>query len=316
MKKIILVFTLLLFAGVSWGAESPTVVVSIKPIHSLVAGVMEGVGEPQLLIKTGSPHGYIQRPSEAQALAKADLVVWVGHRLESFLEKPLTTLGRSARQLELSELLESEMLPVREGGSWETHSHVHDGDEHEGHGHDGHEHHAHGHGELDQHIWLSPMLAQRIVAVVAAELSSVDPGNSKVYTVNAARLTERLQQLDAELKTRLAPVRDIPYLVFHAAYQYFEAAYDLNAIGSISVDPERKPGAKRLLELREKIKQLNARCVFSEPQFEPRLVATVIEGTGARAGELDPIGAELKPGAESYFQLLTKLADDLLEGLR
>ena len=112
------------------------------------------------------------------------------------------------------------------------------------------------------------------------------------------------------------PVKEIPYIVFHAAYQYFETAYGLNAVGSITIDPERRPGAKRMLEIRQKIKQLNARCVFSEPQFESRLVATVIEGTGAKTGILDPLGADLPAGPEAYFQLMTRLADNLYEGLK
>jgi zinc transport system substrate-binding protein len=292
----------------AWAAEpqGPRVVVSIKPLHSLVAGVMEGVGEPQLLIKGGgSPHGYALRPSEARLLADAQLVVWVGHGLESFLEKSLSTLGSKARQLELAEELESDLLPVREGGRWEAHA-----DDHELN-HDPDEH-----GEQDQHFWLDPLLAKQVVEKTAAVLAEIDPVRQQRYRENAARLKERLDSLHARLKTKLAPYRNVPYVVFHDAYRYFEAAYGLNAVGSISIDPERKPGARRIGEIREKLKELNARCVFSEPQFESRLVATVIEGTAARTGVLDPLGAELPAGPESYFLLLNALADNLVAGLR
>jgi zinc transport system substrate-binding protein len=288
----------------AWAAEpqGPKVVVSIKPLHSLVAGVMAGVGEPQLLIKGGgSPHGYSLRPSEARQLADAQLVVWVGHRLESFLEKPLSTLGTNARQLELAEALESDLLPSREGGGWDVHEKNHDHDEH---------------GEYDQHLWLDPLLAKQIVEKTAAALAEIDPVHQQQYQKNAAQLKARLDSLHAQLKTKLAPVKTVPYVVFHDAYQYFEGAYGLNAVGSITLDPERKPGARRIREIREKIKGLNARCVFSEPQFEPRLVATVIEGSGARTGVLDPIGAELPAGPETYFLLLNALTDNLVAGLR
>lgn len=306
MRTIIVFCLLLLAGGTGWGAE-PRVVVSIKPIHSLVAGVMQGVAEPQLLIAGGgSPHGYVLRPSEARALADADLVIWVGHNLESFLEKPLATLGRKASQLELMDRLEADLLPLRAGGDWEGHGHA--AEEERGH-------HGHQDLQLNPHLWLSPQLAKKVVEVVRAALIEVDPSNGELYRQNAGGLLERLEQLDARLRQKLAPVSAVPYLVFHDAYQYFEAAYGLNAVGSVTVDPERRPGIKRLLEMREKIKELNARCVFSEPQFEPKLVATIIEGTGARTGELDPLGAELAPGAEHYFQLLNALADDLLRGL-
>ena len=283
--------------------QSPKVVVSIKPIHSLVAAVMQGVAEPQLLIKGGgSPHGYVLRPSEARSLANADLVVWVGQELESFLEKSLSTLGQNARQLKLAEELESHLLPLREGGSWEA----------DVQGHDDHKEH----GEQDQHLWLDPQLAHQIVTKTTAALAEIDPIHRERYEKNAAQLKERLDSLHAQLKEKLAPVKDVPYVVFHDGYQYFEAAYGLNAVGSISIDPERKPGARRIREIRQKIKELHVRCVFSEPQFEPRLVTTVIEGTGAATGVLDPVGAELPAGPESYFQLLNALADDLVAGLR
>ncbi len=295
--------------------QNPAVVVSIKPIHSLVAGVMQGVGEPQLLITGGgSPHGYVLRPSEARSLARADLIVWVGPTMESFLQKSLSTLGRNARQLRLSDELAASLLPLREGGSWEAHAH----EDREGGNAEEHGVHADGgeEGALDPHLWLDPRLAQQIVTKTAAALAEIDPAHRENYRKNAARLHERLDRLHAQLQAKLAPVEDVPYVVFHDAYHYFEAAYGLNAVGSIAIDPERKPGARRIMEIREKISELQARCVFSEPQFEPRLVTTVIEGTGANTGVLDPLGVELPAGEESYFQLLNALADNLTVCLR
>ncbi len=302
MKKLLLSLLFIIFFNSSvWAA--PQVVVSIKPLHSLVAGVMQGVGAPELLIKGGgTPHGYQLRPSEARALANADLIIWVGEALESFLEKPLRTLARQARQLELAAALDRQLLPAREGGSWN--------------GHAGHQHDHAGHAGKNPHFWLDPRLGKQVVEVVTGALSELDPENQPGYQKNAAALTARLDQLHQQLTAKLAPVKEAPYIVFHDAYQYFEAAYDLRAVGSISVDPERKPGARRIAEIRQKIIDLQASCVFSEPQFEPRLVATIIEGTGARSGILDPLGAELPAGPESYFLLLDRLAASLKDGLR
>lgn len=314
MKTRVLVFILLacstMLAAPVWSAQqsAPQVVVSIKPIHSLVAGVMQGVAQPQLLIKGGgSPHGYVLRPSEARALSQADLIIWVGHSLESFLQKPLSTLGQKARKLELVDAFEPQLLSLREGGHWETHqSHPEPA---------GHVEHVE-RGELNPHLWLDPLLAKQIVATIATTLTELDPDHQQQYQRNAAQLQLRLDRLHTQLQNKLAAVKRTPYIVFHDAYQYFETAYQLNAIGSITVDPERKPGAKRIRQMREKIKQLQARCVFSEPQFKPRLLATIIEGSGAKTGILDPLGAELTPGLESYFQLLNDLADNLREGLQ
>lgn len=326
MKKLIfLLFLLSLATSQAVAAETPRVVVSIKPLHSLVSGVMAGVAEPELIVKKGSPHGYSLRPSEARALAKADLVVWVGHELESFLEKPLQTLAGQARQLELADLLKKDLLVKRQGGTWEAPAHHH-GDEENNELHEEHEAaHHHGdeddhksHGEnkaADLHLWLDPGLAKKIVTATAATLSALDPAHAQQYSVNEQKLLTRLAQLDAGLKKQLEPVKDRPYLVFHAAYQYFEAAYGLNAVGSVTIDPERKPGAKRIREIRQKLQAMNARCVFSEPQFESRLVNTIIEGTGVKTATLDPLGSPIPPGPDAYFSLMQQLADNLKEGL-
>lgn len=324
MKTLILalipLFLSLALSPPSWAKEAmgPKVVVSIKPIHSLVAGVMHGVAEPQLLVEGGgSPHGYVLRPSEARMLAHADLVIWVGHSLESFLEKPLATLAHRAQQLELVEALEDQLLPLREGGSWDAHEleyQEHAG-EHEEHATEHEGRHEHGELELNPHLWLSPLLAKQIVAQTATALSAIDPQRRVTYQQNAEQLQQRLDDLHRELAKKLAPVEGVPYVVFHDAYQYFENVYGLNAVGSITVDAERKPGVKRISEIRHKIKAMNARCVFSEPQFEPRMVATILEGTAVRRGVLDPLGADLPRGPDSYFQLLNNLADNLLAGL-
>ncbi|MDX2494941.1 MAG: zinc ABC transporter substrate-binding protein [Desulfuromusa sp.] len=312
MKKIY--FTCLLLCCLfspALAAEpaAPQVVVSIKPLHSLVAGVMQGVGKPLLLVKGGgSPHGYVLRPSEARALAKAQLVVWVGHELESFLQKPLLTLGKKAHQLALAAELEGDLLVKRQGGTWEGRAHKHSSEaEHTGHNRQLQ--------TADLHLWLDPALAKQIVILAGQKLSEIDPDHRSEYQNNVTTIITKLDQLDEKLKKQLAPVKDVPYIVFHAAYQYFESAYGLNVVGSITIDPERKPGAKRIRDIRQKIDQLGARCVFSEPQFESRLIATVIEGTGAKTGILDPLGADLPEGPEAYFQLMNRLADNLSAGL-
>ena len=310
-------------------AEPPDVVVSIKPIHSLVAGVMRGMGEPTLLIEgAGSPHTYSLRPSEARAIADADVVFWVGEGLETFLAGPLATLAPDSRLVALGAAPGVMLLPTRSGGMWDEHDHdEHGGEEADHDQHDApHEDHAAeaGHGEAehddgrgasDMHVWLDPQNAEAMVDTIAATLAETDPDNADSYERNAARLREGLDRLDRQLAETLAPVVDRPFVVFHDGYQYLERRYGLNAIGSISVGPDRRPGARRLGEIRAMLEETDAACVFAEPQFEPALVETVIEGTSARAGVLDPLGAELDEGPDQYFRLLDALAGSLVHCL-
>jgi zinc transport system substrate-binding protein len=310
-------------------AESPEVVASIKPIHSLVAGVMRGVGEPTLLIEgAGSPHTYSLRPSEARAIAQADVVFWVGEGLEAFLAGPLATLAPDARLVALAAAPSLTLLPTRSGGMWqEDHHDEQEGEEADHDEHDAqHEDHAeearhgetepdHGHGASDMHVWLDPQNAKTMVDTIAATLAETDPDDADTYERNAVHLREDLDRLDRRIAETLSPVVERPFVVFHDGYQYFERRYGLNAIGSISVGPDRRPGARRLEEIRDTLEETDAACVFAEPQFEPALVATVTEGTSARAGVLDPLGAELDEGPDQYAQLLESLAGSLVDCL-
>ncbi|PWC49132.1 zinc ABC transporter substrate-binding protein ZnuA [Azospirillum sp. TSA6c] len=296
-------------------AEAPKVVVSIKPIHSLVAAVMRGVGDPVLLVRGGaSPHSYTMKPSDAKALSAADLVVWVGPELEGFLEKPLKANAPKATRLTLMEQTGLTLLQTREGGAWEAHDHGHEEHGHKDHDHKGHDHaadHDDDHDELNSHIWLDPANARAIVTATADALAARDPADAEAYRTNADRTLQAIDALDAELKATLAPLKDKPFVVFHDAYQYFEARYDLSAVGSITVSPDRRPSAKRLSAIRAKIAGLNAACVFAEPQFEPTLVRTVVEGTKAKTGVLDPEGADLPEGEALYPTLMRNLAASL-----
>ncbi len=284
------------------------VVASIMPVHSLVAGVMQGVGTPHLLVPGGaSPHSFTLRPSDARRLNAAKAVFWIGPQVESFLERPLKALAQKAEVVSLVDAKGVRHLPYRKGGPWEPDA---DEDAHHGAraGGDGHDHGEYG---IDGHVWLDPQNAIAMTRAIAAALGRADPAHKARYASNADHMVARLEALDGALRTTLAPVKGKHYIVFHDAYHYFDTRYGLTPAGSITVSPEVSPGAKRLVEIRRRIRRDKAVCVFAEPQFQPKLVGTVIEGTGAKAATLDPLGAALKPGPDAYFELLRNLAKDL-----
>jgi zinc transport system substrate-binding protein len=196
-------------------------------------------------------------------------------------------------------------LRAREGGAWTDHDHGH----------------AHGSGgknepETDPHVFLDTVNAKTMVRQIAAALMQLDPANRARYERNEAATGARLDALESELAAQLSPVKSVPYVVFHDGYQYFEQRFGLNAVGSITVSPDRPPGARRLREMRRKIIQLNAACVFAEPQFDPALVRTVVEGTKARIGTLDYVGVGLAPGPDAYAEMMRGLARALVGCLR
>lgn len=306
---------------------APDVVVSIKPIHSLVSSVMQGVGEPHLLVQGAeSPHSFSLRPSQARVLHDADAVFWVGRGLEDFLVKPLKTLSRQAKIV--SFLNELELLSYRHEGVWaenkgmdhhdkeaghhdkhadhqdkETDHHEKEGDRHEKHEHD--------HGVTDPHFWLDPTLAVTAVSIIVRQLSEIDGKNEALYRRNGEALVVRLKALHLQTQAKLDSVRAVPYLVFHDAYQYFEKRYQLNAIGTVTVNPEYRPGAKHIDAVRRHAGQADAQCIFREPQFRPSMLNVIVADTEMRVAVLDPLGASLDPGPDAYFKVIDALSDSL-----
>lgn len=347
-------------------AEVPRVAVDIAPIHSLVARVMDGVGEPGLILQPGaSPHEYNLRPSEAALLQEADVVVWVGPDLTPWMQDAVETLAGGAAQLTLMEAEGTILLPFREGALFEAHvhgeddhghddhghdehghdehghdahghdehghddhghedhahdDHAHDEHAHDDHGHDDHAHddhghddhaHAHAHGANDPHVWLSPANASLWLDLIAARLSAADPANAGAYFANAAAGKAELASMEAEIAAILDPLRGGRFIVFHDAYQYFETAFDFPASGAISLSDAADPSPARIAEIQARVTEQDIACVLSEPQFNPGIVAVVMEGTEARTAVLDPLGTALEPGAALYPAMMRGLATTL-----
>ena len=310
----------LTFSAATPAAAEPKVVATIKPLHSLIAAVMKDVGTPSLIIEgAGSPHTYALKPSQAANLSRADLVFWFGRDLETFMEKPVQTIASKAKVIEILETAGLTKLPFRDLESFSSDEHAHDEKKHDEHAHDEkkhdehahdekkhdeHGHHDHHHGEFDPHVWLDPENAKAIVTVIRDTLVRTDAKHAAIYKSNASATIKRLDNLTAEIRKSLSHADDHKFITFHDAYQYFEKRFHVLSSGTLTVSPEVMPGAKRLQIIRKKVTKKGVKCVFAEPQFKSKLVDTVIEGTLARSGVIDPLGATLDAGPELYFQLI------------
>jgi zinc transport system substrate-binding protein len=312
-KLLTLSVTTALMGGTAF-ADAPRVAVDIAPVHSLVTRVMEGVGTPDLIIQAGaSPHEYSLRPSEAAALQDANLVFWIGAGLTPWLTDTIETLAPNANVTELLEADGTIELEFREGALFEAH------DDHEEEGHDDEKadhdeeagHDEHEHGNHDPHAWLSPQNAMTWMNVIAGQLSAADPDNAGAYFANAAVGRAEIKVLIGEVTAMLEPVRDGRFIVFHDAYQYFETDFNFPASGAISISDASDPSPARIAEIQDRIAEQGIDCVLAEPQFNPGLVATVLEGSNVQTGILDPLGSDLKPGSALYPQLIRNLSTAL-----
>ncbi len=282
---------------------APKVVVSIKPLHSLVAAVMQGIDSPELLVGgNASPHTYQLKPSQARLLQDADIIFWTGQGLEAFLEKPLASLAANASIVELDKAPGLIKLPLREGGTFEEHLDEAPGGE------------AH-HDEVDMHLWLDTNNAKSIAAEIERNLALADPENAARYQANLLALHGRLDSLAEQIAAIVAPIKDRPFVVFHDAYHYFENQFGVKVSGSITVSPEVMPGADRVSEIHAKVSSMGVTCVFAEPQFEPAIINVVLEGSSAKSGILDPEAGSLAEGPDLYFDMMLAIANNLRDCL-
>lgn len=280
---LLLILTMPLQAQAS--AEAFSVAVTVKPLHSLVAGVMQGVAEPALVMGTSaSPHHYTLRPSERRALANASLIFWVGPELESFMPRILDSLETSSRNVALIKAKGLLRLPARTA-----------------------HHHAADESHIDPHIWLSPQNAHALVDAIAAELSRLDTAHAHIYADNSRRLHQRIRESDGQIRHQLAG-KTSAFISYHDAYQYFEKAYGLNNAGFVSSGDEISPSAKYVHELRDRIQKQQLHCLFYEAPSRPALVDTLTRGLAVEALELDAMGARLEPGEDTWFEIIHNLA--------
>ena len=317
MKKIfkstIFTLTAALFLVLTPLKAEISVVTSIKPLHSLTSYIMEGVGEPELIIDgVASPHNFQIKPSHAKMLQNADLVIWIGEDLESFLPTALKSIPKDAVVFELLDQSGLKKLKFRENNIFEGHDdHGHDEhakkeDDHDDHGHDDH---GHGHGSFDPHIWLDPANAKVIVKKITNQLSKIDKDNASTYKANSKKVIKDLDGLIKEVKNEIN--KDASFVVFHDAYQYFEKRFGLSVIGALTVNPDVMPGAEQLSEIREVIEHEKAKCIFSEPQFNPNIINSIASDTGVKTGVLDPLGANIDKGKNMYFDLIKDMSNSL-----
>ncbi|EKT0591604.1 zinc ABC transporter substrate-binding protein ZnuA [Morganella morganii] len=279
------------FLSLTAQTASADVLTSVRPVGLIAAAVADGVTDTQILLPDGaSPHDYALKPSDLKKIRSADLVVWVGPELETFLQKPLSAVPEQ-KQIVISELESVKPFLLKN-------------DEDDDHDEDGHHHH----GEYNMHLWMSPDIARQTAQAVYNKLLVSYPDKKSVLDVNLRKFNGQLTETEKNIAQQLAPVKTHGYFVFHDAYGYFEKRFDLSPSGHFTVNPEIQPGAQTLNNIKLKLAEQNALCVFAEPQFRPAVIKAVAKGTNAKMGVLDPLGSGIAVDRDGYTNFLSRLS--------
>ena len=288
---------------------APSVVTDVPPVHSIVARVMEGIGAPVLIVPPGaSAHSHSMRPSEAGALAGADMMIWVGPSLTPWLKRAADALAPGAERVTLLDAAGVTHRALGEHAHGDGHGDAHAQDGHEDHDGEGDAHDGEAHGEesRDPHAWLDPLNGAAWMDAAAAALSAADPANAETYAANAAAGRAELEALAERLAGSIGRPR---FAVAHDAYGHFEDRFGISAMAEIADSGDAPPGAARVRAAREEM--AGAACILTDPGSGGQLAAALSADTGARLVEADPLGGALEPGPALYPALIEGLAETL-----
>lgn len=317
-------------------AAQANLVTSIKPLGFIASAIAEGVTDVEVIVPPGaSPHDYHLKPSDVQKVKSADLMLWIGEDVDSFLEKSVESVERK-KVITIADLADVEPLLGKSDHDHEhDHNHAHDHDhkhehdhkhdhqdehKHEHHEHKdahNHDHHHHAHDDLsvNWHVWYSPQISKIVAQKIADKLTLQYPDKKDLIAQNVADFDRTLATQSEKIKAQLAPLANKGFYVFHDAYGYFNDAYGLKQTGYFTINPLVAPGAKTLATIKQEIAEHKVSCLFAEPQFTPKVIESLSKGTGVHVGRLDPMGDKVALGKNAYADFLQFTADSYAECL-
>ncbi|WP_392561559.1 zinc ABC transporter substrate-binding protein ZnuA [Orbus sturtevantii] len=279
------------------------VITSVKPLGFITAAIANGVTDTEILLPDGaSPHTYSLKPSDLAKIKSADLIIWIGDDMEVFLPSFLKSIEKT-KQLELTDNPNIVAL-LRAGHSNEEDSDVH--------AHSSHEHH---HGQFDMHIWLSPKIAEIAAQIIHDKLAIIYPDKLDLLDQNLNKFINKLKETEQIIAKKLNNVQNRGYFVFHDGYGYFETEFNLNHLGSFTINPAIQPGVKKIYEIQRELSHKNAVCLFREPQFSPAIINKLVDGTNINVGEIDPLGMDIELSEDAYCKFLLKITQQFLSCL-
>lgn len=303
LRAIVAAAALLIGAGValaqrSQGREGVRAVVSIPPLRSLVADTLAAGPAPlskgttvEVLLPPGtSEHAAEVPPSRMAALARADLVVYVGLGLEPQVEKYLRDHPREGRRT----VCFAQVAGVESSGDHDHGHHDHGHDHGHHHDHD-HEHgetceHGHHHGSADPHLWLDPVLVERLIDGLGAALAEgLSAEEAEAWTKAVEQRKAEVRRIDALYRERLAGVKRRTIVVGHDAWGRLAERYGLKTVAIKGLDAA-EPTPAAIQAAIDAVKREGLTTVFVEPQLSQAAGRRIAQATGARVAVLDPLG--------------------------
>ena len=301
MRFRLLICLILFFVFKSSHAQStPQVVVSIKPIHSIVAFLMEGIASPELLLQSNnSAHTFHLKPSQIRMIDTADLVISIGDEFEIGLRKALKNLDESNR----FEIISLGSLNVHKYRAEKIYEKVQQEDSQED-------------LTADMHLWLDLDNMKKIAQHINGLLIDINPANQDKYNMNLASLNSKLDILDIEIEKQMLPFSSDLYATYSDTIQYFEKKYNLGRPVIVTPYHGARLSINRTLASKNTINDLSISCLIYGTEVRKSQISVLSEGLKIKAHKIDILGQEFDEGPNHYFNLMKKISNQVASCLK
>ncbi len=310
------VFCLSLLAASTAGRAAPPrlqVLTTLAPLYSWAASVAGDLADVENLLPADvGPHEFQFRPRDLKKVQRAEIVILNGLGVETWLEKTLqnNSLGRPApRVVRTSDGLAGELIYHSPSLKLERTDTKDDSDQSHSHPH------STGSEPPNPHVWLDPRFASHGVSNILAAFCERDPRHAAGYTRNATAYLEQLATLDADFRKLSSSLTNKSVVTFHDAFPYFARRYGFDLVGVIEEAPAVAPSPKYLSNLSRLITARNVRVIFTEPQYQPRLVRQLTQDLGITSAELDVLETG-RPSAGFYIEGMRRNLRSLAANLK
>ena len=296
MKSRLLLSLLLIFLFKSIHAQSaPMVVVSIKPIHSIVQSLMEDVASPELLLNSNnSAHTFHLKPSQIKMIENADLVVTIGDEFEIGLRRAFQNFDESKR-LEISRMASLKTHKYRADKLYEKDPQDTNQDD----------------LRNDMHLWLDIDDMKKISKHINSLLIDIDPDNENKYNENLSSLMSKLDALQIEIEKQMLPFSSEIYATYSDTIQYFEKKYNLGRPIIVTPYHGARLSINRTLASKNTINDLDVSCLFYGTDVRKSQISVLSEGLDLKAYKIDILGQEFDQGPDQYFKFMQNITNQV-----
>ena len=268
---------------------STNIVVSIKPIHSIVSALTQDISKPKLLLSSQeSAHHAHLKPSQLSHLEQADLVIIVHPDFEQGLSK-------SIRNIPNKKLFSVDYSAINKYDEHDEH------DEHD---------------DTNHHSWLSTKKMQQFAHLLSNKLIQIDPTNKTTYQKNLHKFSQKLAALELNSQQQLSAQNNQTLITYNNAFQHFIENNSLKQISSISRQHGENLSIFKILNAKKLINKHQINCLLATNEIPKKRINTLTEGLNINTASIDIIGFDINPGADHYFKLMQTVTQKTAQCLK